>query len=185
MSVGTRIRSASATPSRLVRDGSGGAAADVALLKFCYIDIGASTDVHALFGIYRDTLAAVAAAHPHLAVVPCTAPLRHTESGLGVWVRERLGRRNRQKAANRARQAFNDLVRRAYAGTPIFDIAAGEATRPGGARDSFVLDGQRCDNLAAEYTSDGGHLNDTGARALAGAFVRAVADVLGRRPTGR
>lgn len=155
--------------------------ADVALLKFCYIDITERTDVDVLFETYRSTLDGLDRRHPSLAIVPVTAPLRHAPGGLGVFVRERLGRPNRAKMANAHRHAFNERVRRAWADRPIFDLAAAEATRPDGGREQFRWEGATCDNLVAAYTDDGGHLNAAGRAASARAFLRCLASVAAAR----
>lgn len=151
---------------------------DVALLKFCYIDIDARTDVDGLFEAYRSALDAVAARHPATRVVPATAPLRHSAGGPGVWVREMLGRPNRSKLDNLARHRFNERVRRHWAGRPLFDLAAAEATGAAGRRETFRAGGMTCDNLRAAYTDDGGHLNAAGRRVAATAFVNALAAAL-------
>jgi hypothetical protein len=129
---------------------------DVALLKFCYIDIDERTDVDGLFEAYRSTLDAVAARHPSTRVVPATAPLRHSAGGPGVWVRELLGRPNRSKLDNLARHRFNERVRRHWAGRALFDLAAAEATGPDGRRETFRAAGMACDHLRSDYTDDGG-----------------------------
>lgn len=147
---------------------------DVALLKFCYIDIDERTDVEGLFAAYRSTLDAVAARHPATRVIPVTAPLRHSAGGPGVWARELLGRPNHSKLANLARHRFNEKVRRHWAGRPLFDLAAAEATRPDGRTETVRANGVACEHLRSAYTDDGGHLNVAGRRAAARAFVTAL-----------
>lgn len=154
---------------------------DVALLKFCYIDINERTDAEGLATRYIETLDDLARRHPAVTMLPVTAPLRQTPGGLGVLARELLGRPNRSKADNRARHRFNDRVRQAYAGRPLFDLAAAQATRPDGRRESFAADGSRIDALAAAYTDDGGHLNAVGQPVIAAALLRTLADAMRRR----
>lgn len=147
---------------------------DAALLKFCYIDMDERTDVDGLFEAYRSTLEAVAARHPATRVVPVTAPLRHSAGGPGVWARELLGRPNHSKLANLARHRFNERVRQHWAGRPLFDLAAAEATRPDGRRETVRASGTPCEHLLSAYTDDGGHLNVAGRRAAASALVTAL-----------
>jgi lysophospholipase L1-like esterase len=147
---------------------------DIALLKFCYIDINQRTDVARLFDQYQQTFQDLARRHPSVTFVPVTAPLRHAASGPGIWLRERLGLPNRSKRDNLARQAFNVRLRERYAGTPLFDLAAAEATRPDGRREVFTYESTTAESLVGGYTDDGGHLNAAGRRAVAAAFVRAL-----------
>jgi hypothetical protein len=148
---------------------------DIALLKFCYIDINQRTDVAQLFDQYQRTLQDLSRRHPSVTFVPVTAPLRHAAGGLGIWLREQLGRPNRSKRDNLARHAFNVRLRERYAGTPVFDLAAAEATRPDGRRETFTYESTTAESLVGGYTDDGGHLNAAGRRAVAADFVRALA----------
>lgn len=148
---------------------------DVALMKLCYVDFDERTDADALFTSYHDTLTDLARRHPSTAFVAVTAPLRQTPSGPGVLVRALLGRPNRGKRENLIRHRFNERIRRAYPGTRLFDLAALEATRPDGRRESFRYQGQPGEGLTSAYTDDGGHLNEAGREIAARAFVRSLA----------
>src|SRR4051794_6853326 len=59
---------------RIMRSGLA-ARVDVAILKLCYVDFAAGTDVSALVAAYRDTLAALAREYPGTAFVAATVPL--------------------------------------------------------------------------------------------------------------
>lgn len=159
---------------RILDEGLAGAV-DIALLKFCYIDIDERTDVDRLAASYRSLLADLSQRHPAVAFVPVTAPLRHSPKGAGIWLRERLGRPNRSKLANAKRHRFNEHLRREYQGGPLFDLAASQATRPDGRRESFTLGGQQCDNLVGAFTDDGGHLNERGRQVAAADLIRSLA----------
>ena len=165
---------------RLV-DGELAESIDIALLKFCYIDINGETDVEGLFDVYRTTLDELSRRRPGTTFVPVTAPIRHVPGGPGVWARELLGRPNHSKIANRKRHAFNDLLRRTYADRPVFDIAASESTYADGRRERFSYDGVACDNLITAYTDDGGHLNARGRAMVARDLVRCLAEVVAER----
>jgi hypothetical protein len=165
---------------RIVDEGLAGRV-DVAVLKFCYIDVRADADVVALCDRYRATLEDLARRHASTVFVPVTVPLRHAEGGPGVFVREMLGRPNHAKLTNLARQRFNDWLRQGWTISPVFDLAASEATRPDGGRETFSYQGSTGDNLVAAYTDDGGHLNAAGRRAVATDFVRTLATALRAR----
>lgn len=154
---------------------------DVALLKFCYIDINEHTDVDALFAAYKAALDELARRHPEIAFVHVTAPLRHTPGGLGILAREVLGRPNRVKLANIRRNRFNDLMRQAYGRTHVFDLAASQSTHPDGRRETFRKNGTTHETLIGAYTDDGGHLNATGRLVVARDLVRCLAAVTRER----
>lgn len=157
---------------------------DYALLKFCYIDIGEDTDVESLFAYYRSVLDDLQARHPDITFIHVTTALRDTPGGFGVWIRETLGRPNRAKLANVKRHEFNELLRAAYAGAPIFDLAASESTYPDGRRETFTLNGKTYYSLIGAYTHDGGHLNELGRRHVAADFIHSIAAALQARSGG-
>lgn len=134
---------------------------DVAVLKFCYIDINADTDVEALAREYRSTLAALERDYPSVTFLHSTAPLMAPPSGIRDRVKSWLG-----KDDNVARERYSALIREAYDPDRIFDIAAIEGTDP---------DGKRSPALYSGYTTDGGHLNETGSALVADAFLRLIA----------
>ena len=68
-----------------------------------------------------------------------TAPLMERPSGVKVQLNRLLGRLIWGDAANLKRSTFNEKLRAAYAGEPIFDLAAVESTRPDGSRESLPL----------------------------------------------
>ncbi|HQZ84121.1 MAG TPA: hypothetical protein PLB21_00645 [Actinomycetota bacterium] len=131
----------------------------VALLKFCYADVRAATDVDALFAEYRDVLAALERDYPKVTFLHATSPLKTT-----------------RPEDNLARAQFNTLIRAEYAGTGrLWDIAAVESTTPEGDRVSGMVAGARYDALYPGFSTDGGHLNPAGAEAAATPLLRLVA----------
>ena len=142
--------------ARPARDGG------IALLKYCYLDMRSDSDPAAVFAGYTATVAAARAKHPDLTIVHLTMPLTTVESGPKALVKRVLGKTTTRDIA-RKRQQYNAMLLREYAGRePVFDIAALESTRPGGARAAFRQGGETIFTLAPEYTDDGGHLNAAG-----------------------
>lgn len=140
---------------RATIQGGVGAKVSLAFFKFCYVDFGQSTNVGAVFADYQSTMAALRSAFPGVRFVHFTVPLM-TGSNSDNAVRER----------------FSDLIRQTYgSGEPMFDLAKAESTRPDGSTES--VNGVRA--LVAAYSSDGGHLNATGAEAVAKALVAYLA----------
>lgn len=138
---------------------------DVALLKFCYVDITTSTDLDTLFAEYRRTLDALQRDYPRVRFLHSTAPLTVGPTGLKDRLKVLLGRDQ-----NVARERYNELVRKAYPADQLLDIAAIEGTAP---------DGSRRPELYAGYTTDGEHLNE-GASALAAADLLRLVAAVGR-----
>jgi hypothetical protein len=52
----------------------------------------------------------------------------------------------------------------------LFDIAEVESTLPQGKRNFFMHGGDTIDTLTQAYTTDGGHLNESGRQQVAAAF---------------
>jgi hypothetical protein len=148
---------------------------DVAMMKFCYIDITSNTNVSTLFATYRETVAALERDFPEVTFVHVTVPLM-TEQGRLSKLKSRLTGSNRgSPSENAARQRLNALIRRQYAGGHLFDLAAVESTVPDGSRAAGMYQGQQYFRLYDGYASDSGHLNREGARVTAIAWLKAVA----------
>ncbi len=137
---------------------------DIAFFKFCYVDIFNNTDVDKMFAEYKNTLELLKKNHPGTRFVHVTVPLTETKKTMKNIVKKLLGRVD----DNVNRNIFNDMLRKEYSGKePIFDIAMAESTYPDGARMSFKQKGVTYYSLVPEYTTDGGHLNEQGKRAVA------------------
>jgi hypothetical protein len=156
-------------------DGPLGATVDIALLKFCYDDITAGSEVEVVFDAYAREMARLEREHPDVTFLYTTVPLT-TDRGLRAGIKALLGRPDRAGPAdNVARARYNELVRERYAASGrLFDIAAVETTVDGRATERS-LDGQTYDVLNLAFAADPGHLNDSGARAAAGALIELVA----------
>jgi lysophospholipase L1-like esterase len=153
---------------------------DLALLKFCWADVDAGTDVERLFARYRATLDGLAARYPATTFVHVTIPLTTVQAGPRAVVKRLLGRAPFGALENARREAYNDRLREVYAGrAPVFDLARAEATLPDGSVATAEWAGRTTLQLAAGYTEDGGHLTpaaqDRVARALLAVLARAPA----------
>lgn len=157
---------------------------DVALVKFCYVDFDASTDARALFADYQATLRELGQRHPRTTFVHVTVPLHAADGLLKGLAKKVLGKRSGAVAANARRDEFNELLRAAFAGEPVFDLARVESTQPSGRAVSADLGGKAVPMLAAEYTDDGGHLNSAGSRRAALALVDALGEAIAARSRG-
>lgn len=137
-----------------------GQRADIAMLKFCYVDIIAQTKVEKLFAEYQETMSRLKQRYPRLVIVHVTVPLRTVEKGLKARVKQLTGISSpAEYEDNIKRNQFNALLRDTYQGTePVYDLAALEATAPDGSTETFTVSGVRYQALFPGYSSDGGHL---------------------------
>jgi hypothetical protein len=161
----------------------GTAAMDVALVKFCFVDIQGDTDVKALFAAYRQTIADLRQSHPHTIFVHITTPLTTVQTGWKALVKRLLGRAPSGTVENVRREEYNRLLREAYAGRePMFDLARIESTAADGTPVRAHWHGVAAPALAPEYTDDGGHLNAEGRRRAARALIAVLAGTTGPQP---
>jgi hypothetical protein len=131
---------------------------NVALVKFCFVDIPGETSVDDLFADYQTVIGGLERDYPGVTFLYATDPLT-TEID----------------SSNVERTKFNNLVRAAY-GTSgrLWDIAAVESTKPDGSRVKGTVGGQAYEALYSGYSLDGGHLNTAGRDAAAAALLRLI-----------
>jgi hypothetical protein len=165
------------TAFRQVLDSGVGDSVDVALMKFCYVDITADTDVTALFEEYRSTMAALQRDYPDVSFIYVTTPLT-TERGWKASVKALLGKDDGMGPAdNAAREQFNTMMRQEYGDTGrLYDLAAVESTAPDGTRITGSVDGRTYYALHDGYAADPGHLNSTGSDIAAAELLKTIAD---------
>ena len=149
---------------------------DIALVKFCYVDVNADTDARALFERYRATLAELRAKNPRTVFVHATLPLTTVQSGPKALAKRLLGRAPYGTIENVRRQEYNKLLRTTYAGRePIFDLARVESIAPDGSMVTVSWNGVTAPAMSPAYTDDGGHLNARGRALAAQEFVTVLA----------
>src|SRR3954471_22865057 len=157
-----------------------GSQADVALVKFCYVDINADTDMRALFDAYRETVDELRAKNPRTTFVHVTLPLTTVQTGPKAWVKWLLGRAPYGTIENVKRDQYNTLLRRTYAGRePIFDLARLESIAADGTQATVEWDGTVAPALGPANSKAGGPLNRIGRLRPAEEFVRALAAARG------
>jgi len=147
-------------------------------VKLCYADFGPDTDVPPMIEAYKGAVNRVRKAQPGVRILHVTPPLFARPSGLKASVKRTLGKQLWEEQASARSAAFGEQLRAAFPGEPVFDLAALESTRPDGTREQYEIDGKQVPMLWAGFTSDGGHLNETGKRLVAKAFAHALAEAL-------
>lgn len=150
-------------------------APDIALFKFCYLDIDDRTDIDRLFSFYESTVTELEKKFPQMVIVHTTVPLRQVQTGPKAWIKRIIGKPVTGLSDNVARERFNASIRRVYGQGLLYDIALHESTYPDGRRESFQRDGSTYYALVPQYTDDGDHLNNQGSEVLARQFVRILA----------
>lgn len=138
----------------------------IAMLKYCYVDIGSGTDVREVFNAYSDLISKLKKKDPTLKIVHITVPLTTAEPAGKAWFKGVLGKPTARQD-NIKRNQFNQFLREAYQSDSIFDLAEVESTCADGSRCLFMDGDTKAYTLSSEYTSDGGHLNHAGRRAVA------------------
>jgi hypothetical protein len=151
---------------------------DVALLKFCYVDIKDRTDVEQMFAYYVGVMDRLKRTYPRVTFIHVTVPLTERGSAWKRWAKKLLGREDVWEIASIKRAAFNTKLVEHYQNEPIFDLAKIESTYPDGSRNSFESGGSTVYMLVGAYTRDGGHLNELGRRVAARALIRTIADTI-------
>ena len=155
---------------KYIRSGVG-SQIDVAVFKFCYVDIRGNSGngyrtIEALFDAYASTMAALERDYPNVTFIYATVPVESAEI---------VG--ERALAANASRARYNQLVRERYSSTGrLWDLAKAESTAPDGSRVTSSYGGQRHDALYAGYTRDGGHLREVGTEIGAAPLLQVIAN---------
>ena len=153
-------------------------AADVALMKLCFVDFTPDTNVEAIFDAYASSVARIRVARPQLRLVHVTPPLHARQEDLKSRLNRALGRVVWEDQANKKRMELAEELRTLFAREPIFDLAKIESTRPDGTREVHVVDDRQVPMMWPGYTTDGGHLSPLGKTTAARGFVRALAGAL-------
>jgi hypothetical protein len=158
---------------------------DIAVLKFCYIDISHTTDIHRMLAYYKATVDSLKDRYPRISFVYVTDPLMHQNPWWKRMVLRVLGRDDYSVEDNIRRNEFNRLLLQEFAGKPVFDLAAAESTYPDGSKESFGSNGNTYTALVPMYTDDGAHLNRLGRIVVARAMIKMLSNAAAIRSAVR
>jgi hypothetical protein len=156
-----------------------GPVADIAFLKFCYVDINRDTDAAALFASYRKTITDLQAKYAGVRFIHLTVPLTSQpitlQSRVKGLIKTVIGRPG-VADDNAKRDEYNTLLKAEYASTGnLFDLAAVESALLDG-RTCFVRKaGKAIPVMAPAWTTDGGHLNPQGQHHVAQQLLTTLA----------
>lgn len=138
-----------------------GDVADIAFMKLGYIDITPETNVQSLFDMYRTVMDLLESDYPDVRFL-------HVTVSVTAW--DPAGQ-------NVAIEKFNTLMRAHYSATGrLFDLAKTVYTCADGHENAYESEqGDPYHRICDEYTRDGGHLSDEGARVAAAEMLRMLA----------
>jgi hypothetical protein len=153
---------------------------DVALFKFCYIDIRERDNEKAILNLYKSALETVRSEYPKVKLIAVTVPLTSNESDWKYMAKKVLGRET-ERGNNIKRNQFNELLRATFKEEAVFDLAATESKRPDGSREIFNEEKNVYYSLVPEYSSDGSHLNDYGSQRAAKELILLLGKVISEK----
>ena len=148
---------------------------DIAFVKFCFVDVGAGTNVEEMFAYYKQTVSELQSEHPRVTIMHTTVPLTTRSAGWKGMIKKIIGRSDFSDLEAYKRSVFNDMIMQEYGKTLVFDLAGIESTKSDGTKSSFEYEGKTVYTLLQEFTDDGGHLNETGQRVVARELLRTLA----------
>ena len=144
---------------------------DIAFMKFCFVDIDSRTNINSLFNDYNRAMSEIRKKYPRTILVHFTVPLlRKSETTFKSFIKGLIGKKDNffDNDHNVARNEFNELIKNEYGGKElVFDLAMFESTYTDGRRETFTKNGKKYYSLVLDYTTDGGHLNETGRKKIA------------------
>lgn len=156
---------------------------DVAFFKFCFVDIGSTSDPDAILTTYCEAMNTLKSRFPQVVFVHVTVPLcgpPKTAKGMLKASIKRLIGRPPVLGENQARARYNALLRKRFSGKePLFDLALYETLGLNGLPHYSLRNGQEVPILVRSYTDDGGHLNAMGRRHVAEQLLIELVDLAG------
>lgn len=137
---------------------------DIAMLKLCYVDFKAKSNIEEIFDYYSSTIELLEKANPNIKIVHFTAPLVENKFSFKVLLKKILNKKIIWELDdNVTRNLFNKKIVKKYSmSSNIFNIALIESTKTDGARVTFNRGNSDYYSLNPEYTDDGSHLNTKG-----------------------
>jgi len=166
-----------------VMNNGAGDKVDIAFLKFCYVDVTNQSNPSEIFEKYKAAISNLEKRHPRVKfvhfTVPLTTPPKDTKSTIKGFAKWLLGK----PAAiddNLKRLEYNELIRGQYDKTGrFFDLALVESVGPDGLACFVKSNGMKIPVMTPAYTSDGGHLNEHGQKAVAGQLLVKLSETAG------
>lgn len=132
---------------------------DIAIFKFCFVDIHHGTNVPEVFNYYKTAMNRLKETYPHVTFIQTTVPYYRRTGGIKGYAKRILDRDR-----NFYRERFSQLMRSEFPARELFDLGRIESTYPDGSR---AKGDKSTFALVPDYTDDGGHLNAKGREMVA------------------
>jgi len=144
---------------------------DVAFFKFCFVDIGSTSNPDAILASYCEAMNTLKSRYPQVVFVHVTVPLcgppKKAKGILKTSIKRLIGR-PAVLDDNLVRARYNALLSERFSGKEaLFDLALYETLGPDCLQHSSLWRGHEVPVLVQSYTDDGGHLNVLGRRHVA------------------
>ena len=153
--------------ARFLEEG-GGNRADMAFLKFCYVDVTTRTDVNRLFTQYKEMMSSLREKYPRMIFIHFSVPVTATPNDFKGRIKRFFGLSSGEQRDNIKRNQFNEKLRKEYrTEKTLFDLAELQSTFPDGSKAFFKNGNKMYPCLVPDYTNDGGHLNAKGRKRVA------------------
>jgi hypothetical protein len=154
---------------------------DIALIKFCYVDLMAQSDPVELFDAYTTAMETLRQRIPEIVFIHVTIPIESVPRGAKNMIKEGVKKALRRPGVNErnlVRHRYNEMLRSTYEGKePIFDIARLESTNPEGCTVFRAVGSEKAPFMDARFTADGGHLNKLARKRIAEQLLIVLANV--------
>lgn len=166
----------------LLNTGLGGQV-DIAIMKFCYVDITRDSDPAAIFADYSQSLEKLKAAHPRTTFMHMTTPVQSAPNNPKKIIKACI-----KAILNKPGVVEDNVTRHKYntqlkqTAEPVFDLAFYETIDTNGTRHYRTKGSEQVFMLAPEYTNDGEHLNSLGSEKVAEQFLITLAELAERLP---
>lgn len=171
------------TEFKMLMEGGLAEKVDVAFFKFCFVDIGSTSNPDAILAAYCEAMNTLKSRYPQVVFVHVTVPLcgppKKAKGILKASIKRLIGR-PAVLDDNLVRARYNALLRERFSGKEaLFDLALYETLGPDGLRHYSFRDGREVPVLVRSYTDDGGHLNAMGRRHVAEQLLIELLDLTG------
>lgn len=143
---------------------------DIAFMKFCYVDFYAKTEIQRIFDTYQVMVTELQNKFPDTVFMHCTVPLKSGPLTPRKKAKELIKKCLCKPTLiddNWTRMKFNDLINKTYQPETIIDLAQFESTTSEGAHFFKTKNAVKIPFLYEKFSSDGGHLNETGRKRVA------------------
>ncbi len=149
---------------------------DIAIFKFCYVDVDEETNVEKLFNAYVDLVNEIEKKYPQIKLIKTTIPIRVINNSFTAKAKRFLGLNVWGDKAAYNRENYNNLVRKKYGKDDLFDIALIESSFKNKSNKVSTPYGYLF-SMDEAISSDGSHLNQVGKLYIANELLNLISEI--------